>query len=74
MVLTMMISFSLFVAISIMVLSQSIIRSIQFVFDSKSIFWIYLIQVSRWLIVVILYFVTVSILYRYGPAHRRPTA
>jgi len=70
-VLTVMISLSLFVAITTMVISQSIIRSVQFVFDSKSIFWIYLIQVSRWLIVVILYFVTVSILYRYGPAHRR---
>lgn len=70
-VLTIMISFSLFVAIIIMVISQSIISYIQFAFDSKSILWIYLITISRWLIVVVLYFITVSILYRYGPAHKR---
>ncbi len=69
-VLTIMISFSLFIAIIIMVISQGIISYIQFAFDSKSVLWIYLINVSRWLIVVVLYFVTVSILYRYGPAHR----
>jgi len=51
--------------------SQNIISSIQFVFESKSKLWIYLIQVSRWLIVVVLYFTTVSILYRYGPAHKQ---
>ncbi len=70
-VLTILISLSLFVAIATMVVSQNIISSIQFVFESKSKLWIYLIQVSRWLIVVILYFTTVSILYRYGPAHKQ---
>ena len=70
-VLTVMISFSIFAAIIIMVISQATIGYIQFAFSSKSKFWIYLIMISRWLVVVVLYFVTVSILYRYGPAHRR---
>lgn len=70
-VLTVMISFSLFAAIIIMVISQTVIGYIQFAFDSKSRFWIDLIMISRWLIVVVLYFITVSILYRYGPAHKQ---
>lgn len=70
-VLTILISFSLFGAILIMTISQYIISFIQFQFNTGGKFWIYLILVSRWLIVIILFFVTVSILYRYGPAHRR---
>jgi membrane protein len=69
-VLTVLISFSLFIAIIIMVISQAVIGYVQFAFDSKSVLWIYLINIFRWLVVVVLYFVTVSILYRYGPAHR----
>jgi len=70
-VLTIMICISLFVAIIIMVISQSIIGYIQFAFNSNSRFWIYLITLLRWTIVIILYWLTVSILYRYGPAHKR---
>ncbi|OCX53393.1 ribonuclease BN [Mucilaginibacter sp. PPCGB 2223] len=69
-VLTVLISLSLFVAIIIMVISQSVIGYIQFAFNSNSRLWIYLITLSRWLIVIVLYWLTVSILYRYGPAHK----
>lgn len=69
-VLTIVISFSLFVAILIMTIGQYVISFIQFQFNTGGKFWIYLITISRWLIVVVLFFVTVSLLYRYGPAHR----
>lgn len=70
-VLTLVLSFSLIAAIFIMVVSQSIIGFIQFKLNTGGKFWIYLITVSRWLVVVVLFFVTVSVLYRYGPAHKR---
>ncbi|RKR83597.1 membrane protein [Mucilaginibacter gracilis] len=70
-VLTMLILLSLIVGIFILVMSQSIISYIQFKLDTRGKFWIYLITLLRWFIVVILFFVTVSILYRYGPAHKR---
>jgi len=69
--LTLLIAFSLFVAIFILVISQWVINFIQQHFFSASKFWIYPIMLSRWLIVVVLFFVMVSILYRYGPAHKR---
>ena len=69
--LTFLIAISLFVAIFIMILGQAIISFIQFSFNSTGKFWVYPVMLSRWLIVVVLFFVTVSILYRYGPAHKR---
>jgi len=68
--LTVLIALTLFVAILIMVLSQAIIGFIRFEFNSTGKIWIYVIMVSRWLIVIVLFFATVSILYRYGPAHK----
>jgi membrane protein len=70
-VLTLLISLSLIAAIAIMVVSQSVIGYVRFRFNAESRFWVYLISMLRWLIVVVLFFVTVSILYRYGPAHKR---
>ena len=70
-ILTVIIVLSLLAAIAIMVIGQSITNTIRMDLGSRSIFWVYLIMFSRWLIVVVLFFFTVSILYRYGPAHRR---
>lgn len=70
-VLTIMISLSLFAAIVILIISQATIKYIRHTLHSKGKFWIYPIMYSRWIIVIGLFFVTVSILYRYAPAHRR---
>lgn len=72
-ILTILISLSLFVAIVIITIGQAIISFIHFRFDADGKFWIYAsaIMVLKWLIVIALFFVTVSILYRYGPAHTR---
>jgi membrane protein len=69
-VLTIFISLSLFAAILIMTIGQYVIGFIQFQFNSGGKFWIILLMISRWLIVIVLFFVTVSILYRYGPSNR----
>jgi membrane protein len=70
-VLTMMIAISLFVAITILIIGQSIIKFLELHFSGHNSFWIYVIMCSRWVIVIGLFFVTVSILYRYGPANKR---
>lgn len=70
-VLTMMISFSLLIAITLMIISSKIIGFMQHAIFSAAPFWAFLIAVTRWIVVVAIFFVTVSILYRYGPAHKR---
>ncbi len=70
-VLTVFISFSLILAIVILIVSQTVISFIQFKLDTGGKFWIYLVILLRWIIVVLMFFITVSILYRYGPAHKR---
>ncbi len=70
MVLTVVISIALLIAISIMIAGQSVISYMQSQLDSKGHFWIYLITLSRWVTIVGIFFVTTSLLYRYGPAHK----
>ncbi len=70
MALTVVISISLLIAIVIMIAGQGLIGLLQSHLLSNSHFWIYLILLSRWVIIVIIFFVTVSLLYRYGPAHK----
>jgi len=70
-VLTVVISFSLLVAIVIMIAGQSVISFIQSYVFSKGHFWFYIFAFTRWIIIVFIFFVTVSILYRYGPAHKQ---
>lgn len=70
MLLTVCISIALIIAIAIMVAGESVITYLQSHIASKSHFWIYLLILSRWVIIVAIFFVTISILYRYGPSHK----
>lgn len=70
MTLTVVISIALLIAIVVMIAGQSVIGVIQSHLASKSHFWLYLIILSRWLIIIAIFFVTISLLYRYGPAHK----
>lgn len=70
-VLTIFIAISLFIAIMILIVGQAVINYLQLSFHGTSTVWIYLIMFSRWVIVVGLFFVTIAILYRYGPANKR---
>jgi membrane protein len=71
--ITIGISFSLFIAIIIMIVGDAFISYVKSKFHGQSYVWIYadLIALSNWIIVVLIFFVTVSLLYRYGPAHER---
>ncbi|WP_183572421.1 YihY/virulence factor BrkB family protein [Mucilaginibacter sp. X5P1] len=70
-ILTVVISTSMLIAITIMIAGQSAISFLQAHFFSKGHFWLYIFALSRWIIIVLIFFTTVSILYRYGPAHKQ---
>jgi len=71
--LTIAISFALVIAIGILVAGQTAIKFIRRHLISKSIIWLYSLLglVLSWIVIIIIFFVTVSILYRYGPAHKK---
>ncbi len=69
--LTVIISIGFILAISIMIAGQGVISFFQARLFSNGYFWVQLIAISRWIVVVLIFFITVSILYRYGPAHKR---
>jgi membrane protein len=70
-ILTIFIAISLFIAIMILIIGQAVISYLQLQFHGKSSVWVYIIMFSRWIIVIGLFFVTIAILYRYGPANKR---
>jgi membrane protein len=70
MLLTIVISVALIVAIVVMIAGESAITYLQSHIASKSHFWVYLLILSRWLIIISIFFVTISLLYRYGPSHK----
>ena len=68
--LTIIISVSLIMAIGIMVAGQDLIKMVQRHLASESDFWKYLLTLSKWVIIVTIFFTTISLLYRYGPSHK----
>ncbi|HVV53955.1 MAG TPA: YihY/virulence factor BrkB family protein, partial [Mucilaginibacter sp.] len=70
-VLTVIISISLIVAVVIMIAGHKILFFLQSHFDSKAHAWYIIIALLRWIVVVVIFFVMVAILYRYGPAHKQ---
>jgi len=71
MTLTVVISILLVFAIAILTVGEGIINAIKSHIDSKGHFWIYIIAFSRWVIVMGIFFATISLLYRYGPANKQ---
>jgi len=69
--LTVVISTLLLVAIAILAAGEKIIHGLRSLIVSKSHFWLYLITFSRWVIVIAIFFATISLLYRYGPANKK---
>ncbi|WP_259069858.1 YihY/virulence factor BrkB family protein [Mucilaginibacter sp. X4EP1] len=70
-VLTLVISVSLLVAITVMTGGEALVSILKHHIDSKGHFWIYIIKFSRWVIVIAIFFITISLLYRYGPANKQ---
>ncbi len=70
-VLTVVISISMLVAVSIMIAGHKTLIFLQHHFYSKAHGWFIAIALLKWVIVINIFFVTVSLLYRYGPAHKQ---
>ncbi len=70
-VLTVVISFSLLIAVTIMIVGHKILHFLQHQFNSEAHGWFLVISILRWIVVIVIFFVTVSLLYRYGPAHKQ---
>ncbi|HZY38386.1 MAG TPA: YihY/virulence factor BrkB family protein, partial [Mucilaginibacter sp.] len=68
--LTVVLSFSLLVAITVMAGGEAIINYLKSHIDSKGHFWYYIVALSRWLVLIAIFFLSISLLYRYGPSHK----
>jgi membrane protein len=69
--LTLLIVFALIFGLSIITLGEVVISFLESELKFKAAFWAMLIRVVRWVILVIMYFVTIALLYRYGPANAK---
>ncbi|WEK21080.1 MAG: YihY/virulence factor BrkB family protein [Candidatus Pedobacter colombiensis] len=70
-VLTVIIALSVIICITAMFIGEYALNYIDTQLDIKGNFIAYVIQLTRWSLLGVLYFVTISILYRYGPAHAK---
>ncbi|RZJ81744.1 MAG: YihY/virulence factor BrkB family protein [Flavobacterium sp.] len=71
MILTFIIAVSVVVCIAAMAIGEILLTYLQNELDYKGGITLFAIQLTKWALLGILYFITVSILYRYGPAHAK---
>jgi membrane protein len=69
--LTVIIVFALIFGLIIITVGEYVFAFLQSELVFKDSFWIHVIDLVRWFILICVYFVTISILYRYGPAHAK---
>lgn len=70
-ILTIIIAFSVIVCIIAMAMGEILLTYLKEELNYQGELTYYAIQFTRWTLLATLYFVTVSILYRYGPAHAK---
>lgn len=70
-VLTLVLAFSMIVCIAAMTLGEVILNFLKAEMGYEGNITIYAIQFTRYALLGVLYFINVSILYRYGPAHAK---
>src|SRR3569833_281089 len=70
-VLTVVIRLALLVAVAIMIGGHKLLVFLQSHIASGAHAWYVVIASLRWIVVVVFFFTTVSLLYRYGPAHKQ---
>lgn len=69
--LAMMIIFALTVGMGIITMASFVISHIRNTLEITKGFWTWLIDVTRWIILLAIYFFTLSMLYKYGPASHK---
>ncbi|RBQ03148.1 YihY/virulence factor BrkB family protein [Pedobacter miscanthi] len=70
-ILTVIICFSIIICISAMALGEILLIKINDELHLKDSFLVFTVNFTRWALLAILYFITISILYRYGPSHTK---
>lgn len=70
-ILTVIIAFSVIICIAAMAMSEILLTYLKEELHYEGNLTYYAILLTRWTLLATLYFVTVSILYRYGPAHAK---
>jgi len=68
--LTTVLSISLLIAITVMTVGETSINYLKAHIDSEGHFWYHIVALSRWIIVIAIFFFSISLLYRYGPSHK----
>jgi membrane protein len=69
--LTLMVIFALTVGMGIFTVAGYVVGYLRRTFETLAPVWSYLIIVSRWVVLFTIYFFTVSMLYKFGPASSR---
>lgn len=69
--LTVLTVFALIFGLVIITIGEYVFAFLQAELVFKDSFWMHVIDLVRWVILISVYFVTISILYRYGPAHAK---
>lgn len=69
--LTVFIAFALLFGLAIITVSEYVFAYLKSKTGFENSFWIYVIAIARWIMVIAIYFVTIAILYRYGPANAK---
>ncbi|MCD0489605.1 YihY/virulence factor BrkB family protein [Pedobacter sp. MC2016-14] len=70
-ILTLVIFTSVMICIGAMTVGEIALNYLKSELHIKGNITYYVIQLTRWMLLALLYFVTISVLYRYGPAHSK---
>ena len=70
-VLTFVLAMSVIICIAAMAMGELLLNYLQQELHYKGGITLFAIQLTRWSLLGVLYFITVSVLYRYGPAHAK---
>lgn len=69
--LTFLMFFALMIGLATITVGNLLVSLAKQQLELRDAFWIHFADLLRWLILVAVYFITISILYRYGPAHTK---
>lgn len=69
--LTVITVFALILGLAIITVGEFVITALQSEIRIGESIWVYIIAMVRWFILAVIYFTTISILYRYGPSYQK---
>lgn len=69
--LTLAMFFALITGLTFIIAGEYAVEVIKSSFKLKDTFWIFFVNAVRWFILIGVYFITISLLYRYGPANAK---